>query len=287
MFGMAPNLSNFPRELLLEFFKLQTDINDVLTLSTICGQFRQIWLSNFRTITDSVLSRQICCYTDAIALSEMQQEMEPECRRNEIHSSTSDDADGEASSNLEFKSRLRHLLAINREVQSILTLAQEGFVPHARRGRTDCDVHPGRLLPHESERVASGFYFLRRCVLAQSNPSLKSDCQIALERMDVAKLYVLWEMLHWLCETLDAEVQQKLGIWDDDPPDHLIGIQATFTVPQWDQARDMVTDAYCDKRRFGEDEYETRLFGPCDQCNINVCGSGLPVQKFWEYHRQI
>ena len=284
---MALSLPNLPRELLLKVFKLQSDIIDVLALSTICRQFRQIWLSNFRTITDSVLSRQICCYTDAVALVETQQEIESKSQHNEIYSSTSDDADGEGSPYLEFRSRLWHVLAIDREVQLVLTLAQEGFVPQARRGRADCDVHPGRLLPHESERVARGFYFLRRCVLAQSNTSLKSECQNVLERMDVAELYVLWEMLHWLCERLDTEMQQKLGIWDNDPPDHLIGIQATFTVPQWDKARDMVIDAYSDKRRFGEDEYETRLFGPCDQCNDNVCGSGLPVKKFWECHLQM
>ena len=280
---MAPNLSSLPPELLLEVFKLQTDITDVLALSTVCRQLRQIWLSNFRTISDSVLSRKICGYNDAVALVEVQQEMGPDCPRDGIQLSRSDSTDGKGSSYLESQLRLRRLLALDRDIQLVLTLAQEFFVPWARRDRSDCDAHPPRLLPHESERVASGFYFLRRCVLAQSNPSLKSECQNVLERMDVAELYILWEMLNWLYKAMDPKIHRKLGIWDDDPPDYLLGIQATFTVLQWDQARDMVTGAYCDKKRFGEDEYETRLFGPCDQCNMNVCGSGFPVHKVWVY----
>ena len=109
---------------------------------------------------------------------------------------------------------------------------------------------------------------------------MQPKCQQDLERIGVTELYILWEMLHWLCDRLDWERQDELGIWDNDPRGHLTGIQGTFTVPGWDQVWDMVTDAYCAKRSLGEDWYETRLHGPCDRCNKETCGSGLPVRRF-------
>lgn len=279
---MALNPMNLPRELLLEVFRAHDNITDVLALSNTCQLLRRIWLSNLRTITDSVLSRQICCYDDASALVEAQRKCVAEAPQSEAYTSTSNGTDGDGPSYPDFLVWLRHLVANDREVEWVSSLAEARFIPSERRGRTTCDVHPAHFLGHERERVARSLYFFRRCVLAQAHPSLQPECQNAIERMGPAELYVLWEMLGWLCDSLDPEIQERLGIWDRDPPEHLIGVQTTFTVPEWDRARDMVIDAYVAKRTFGGDGYETRLHGPCDRCNKDVCGSDMPVKKFWD-----
>ena len=41
----------------------------------------------------------------------------------------------------------------------------------------------------------------------------------------------------------------------------------------------MVIDAYCAKRHLGTDEYETSVYGPCDRCNKEICGSDLLVRR--------
>ena len=269
-------------ELVLKVFKAQQNIRDVLALASTCQNFRHIWLSNFRTIIDSVLYKQVCCYDDAVALVEAQRECETKHQQRGTFTSISDATDNGRASYSDFQLFSRQLLANNREIDWILSLAESHFIPSERRGKNNCDVHQAECLPHERERFARSFYFLRRCVLAQSNPSLQSKCQDVLERLSVGELYILWDMLHWLCEILDPEEQEKLGIWDNDPPYHLIGIQSTFTMPDWDQVRDMVTDAYGTKRNFGEDEYETRIYGPCDRCNKYTCGSSMPVKRFSE-----
>ena len=277
---MASLLKAFPLELLLEIFKAQHDITDVLALTSTCRSFRQIWRLHFHTITDSILSRRIRCYDDAVNLAEAQRICESKFQQIETNTSSSDRTDGDKTSYPDFQLRLRHLLANNREIEWVSSLAESHFVPSERRCANDCSVHPAQFLPHESERIARSFYFLRRCALAQSHPSIQPECQHDLECSNVAELYILWEMLWWLCETLDQESQERLGIWDNNPPDYLIGIQETFTMPDWDQVRDRVADAYCTKRKLGEDEYETRLYGPCDRCNKHTCGSDLPVKRF-------
>lgn len=279
---MVLNLNTLPHELLLKTFKAQDKIQDVLALSATCQLFRQIWLSNYRTITESVLSRQICGYDDALALVEVQRTSESKGQQSGAPPPTSDGTDTDETSYSDFQARQRHLLANDRELEWVSSLAEDHFIPSERRGRTDCDDHPAKFLPHERERVAKSFYFLRRYVLAQSDPSLQRECQNILECMGIAEIYILWEILGWLCECLDPELQANLGIWDNDPPESLIGIQATFTVAEWDRVRDMIIDAYVAKRKFGEDEYETRLYGPCDRCNKDTCGSDLPVQTFYD-----
>ena len=64
---------------------------------------------------------------------------------------------------------------------------------------------------------------------------MQPKCQQYLDGIGVTELYILWEMLHWLCDRLDRERQDELGIWENDPPDYFIGIQGTFTLPDWDQ----------------------------------------------------
>ena len=277
---MTSLIKAFPLELMLQIFKAQHDITDALALTSTCRSFRHIWLSHFHTIADSILSRRICCYHDAVALAEAQRMCESKTQQIETYISASDRTEGDKMSYPDFQLRLRHLLANNREIEWILCLAESHFIPSERRVRNDCSVHPAQFLPHERERVARSFYFLRRCALAQSHPSIQPKCQHDLDFTDVAEIYILWEMLWWLCESLDQESQEQLGIWDKNPPDHLIGIQETFTMPDWDQVRDTVADAYWTKRNFGKDEYETRLYGPCDRCNKQTCGSDLPVKRF-------
>lgn len=131
--------------------------------------------------------------------------------------------------------------------------------------------------PTNANRVARSFYFLRRCVLAQSHPSMQPKCRQDLDCIGVTELYILWEMLHWLCGSLGWEQQEELGIWYE-ASDSVLGISTT-TMPDWKQARDMVVDAYCAKRHLGEDGYETRLYGPCDRCNKETSGSDLPVRR--------
>ena len=274
---MASLLEVFPLQVLLQVFRAQHDITDVLALTSTCRFFRLIWLSDFRTITDSILSKRICCYDDAVTLAEAQRICESKSQRSETYTSASDRPDYDKISYPDFQLRLRHLLANNREIEWVSALAESYFIPSERRGRNDCSVHQAQFLPHERERVARSFYFLRRCVLAQSHPSLQLKCQHDLDCIGVTELYILWEMLHWLCSSLDWERQEELGIWYE-APDFVIGISTT-TMPDWDQARDMVVDAYGAKRHLGEDEYETRLYGPCDRCNKQTCGSDLPVRR--------
>lgn len=272
----------FPLELLLQILKAQHDITDVLALTSTCQIFRHIWLSDFPTITDSILSKRICCYDDAVTLAEAQRICESESQQGRTWTSASDRTNCNKISYPDFQLRLRRLLANNGEIEWVSSLAESYFIPSERCSGNDCSVHPAHFLPHERERVARSFYLLRRCVLAQSHPSLQPKCRHDLDCIAVTELYILWEMLHWLCVSLDRERQDELGIWDNDPPEYLIGIKGTFTLPDWDQVWDMVADAYCAKRSLGKDEYETRLFGPCDRCNKQTCGSDLPVKRFWD-----
>ena len=279
---MASFEKTFPLELLLQILMAQHDITDVLALTSTCQIFRHIWLSDFRTITDSILSRQICCYDDAVTLAEAQRICESESQQGRTWTSASDRTNCDKISYPDFQLRLRRLLANNGEVEWVLSLTEPYFLAYERRSEEECSVHPAHFLPHERERVARSFYLLRRCVLAQSHPSLLPKCRHDLDCIGVTELYILWQMLHWLCHSLDREQQDELGILDNDPPDHLIGIQGTSTLPDWDQVWDMVSDAYTAKRNPGKDEYETTLFGPCDRCNKQTCGSDLPVKRFWD-----
>ena len=251
----------FPSELLLQVIKAQHDITDVLALTSTCRILRHIWLSDFRTITDSILSKRIYCYDDAVALAEAQGKCESKSQQSDTGTLASDRTECDKISYQDFKLRLRHLLANNGQSERVSSLAEGYFIPSERCGGHNCSVHPAKFLPHEHERVARSFYFFRLCVLAQSYTFMQSKCQHDLDRMGVTELYILWEMHQWLC-------------------DHLIGIPGIFTfsdlVPVWD----MVYYAYCAKRSLGEDWYENRLYGPCDRCNKETCGSDLPVRRF-------
>ena len=280
---MASLLQAFPPELLLQVMKAQHDIADLLALTSTCRIFRHIWLSHFRTISDSILSKRICCYDDAVALAEAQRICESKSQQSEACTLASDRTGCDKISYQDFKLRLRHLLENSGEIEWVSSLAESYFIPSERCDGNDCSVHPAQFLPHERERVARSFYFLRRCVLAQHHPSMQPKCQQDLDRIGVTELYILWEMLHWLCDRLDWERQDELGIWDNYPPGYLYGIQGTCTLPSWEQVSDMVTDAYWAKRSLGEDWYETRLCGPCDRCNKETCGSDFPARRFSDF----
>ncbi|KAM0799574.1 hypothetical protein BDR22DRAFT_822258 [Usnea florida] len=259
---MASLLKVFPPELLLQVIKAQHDIADVLALTSTCRILRHLWLSDFRTITDSILSKRIRCYDDAVALAEAQRKWEPKSQQSDTWTVASARTECDKICYQDFRPRLRHLLANNVESERVSFFAGLYFIPSERcGGRNNCSVHPARFLPHEHERVARSFYFIRLCVLAQSHTSMQSKCQHDLDRMGVTELYILWEMLQWLC-------------------DHWIGTPGIFPCSDLDQVCDMITDAYCAKRSLGEDWYENRLHGPCDRCNKETCGSDLPVRRF-------
>ena len=267
---MASLLKTFPPELLIQVIKEQHDIADVLALTSTCRILRHIWLSDFRTITDSILSQRICCYDDAVALAEAQRKCESKSQQSDTWTLALHRTECDKISYQDFKLRLRHLLANNGDTELVLSLAESHFIPSERRGGNDCSVHPAQFLPHERERVARSFYFLRLYVLAQSHPSMQPKCQRDLDRIGVTELYILRNMLPWLCNR----------IRDNHPPDYLIGIQVIFTLRGWCQLWDIVTDTYCAKKSLGEDWYEIRLYGPCDRCNKETCGSDLPVRRF-------
>ena len=152
----------------------------------------------------------------------------------------------------DFQLRLPHLLANNRKIEWVPSLAESYCIPSERRCSNDCNVHLAHFLSHKRERVARSFYFLRRCALAQSRPSMQPKCQHDLGCIGITELYILWDMLHWICGSLDWEQQEEAGVWYE-APDFVLGISTT-TMPDWEHSRDMVVDAYCSERHLGADE---------------------------------
>ena len=154
---MASFLQVLPPELLFQIIEAQHDIADVLALTRTCRIFRHIWLSNFRTITDSILSKRIRCYDDAVALAEAQCICESNNQQSGTCTLASDRTECDRISYQDFELRLQHLLANNGEIEWVSSLAESYFIPSKRRSGNDCSVHPAHFLPHEGDRVARSF----------------------------------------------------------------------------------------------------------------------------------
>lgn len=100
--------------------------------------------------------------------------------------------------------------------------------------------------------------------------------------MSLVETYVTWDLIFWLCEMLEPEDAEKLGIWDNDLPFDLVDIQQSYQVPEWAEARENITNSYVSKRDYGSDQYETVLRGPCEICKLSSCKPREASKKLWE-----
>ncbi len=102
--------------------------------------------------------------------------------------------------------------------------------------------------------------------------------------MSLVEAYITWDLTFWLCEVVDLEYSEKLGIWDYDQPFDPVYeyIQENSEVPEWAEARENIRDSYVNKRNYGSDLYETVLRGPCEVCRLSSCKPREASEKLWE-----
>ena len=269
-------LLTLPNELLLAVFKAQHSVADAVRLSSTCRSLKGVWQWNSRTIADTILPREITCYLDALSLAEAQSRLE------------STDKQSPPSSVLSLLPRLH---ANTHEADWVCSHAASHFAldraAHikSRTGKS-CDIHGPHLQAHERQRVIHCWYFFKLYALSYFSPTLRQECDSVLARMSVVEVVVMWYVVYWLCEVLEPELQEELEIWDDDPPEYMVGLQAHDILPQYDEARKNITNDYIEKRKPeyepGHDAHEKRQYGPCDICESEPCVP-RPVSKgLWE-----
>ena len=71
--------------------------------------------------------------------------------------------------------------------------------------------------------------------------------------MEVTEGWAVGTLMNFVCEEIEEDDQEKLGIWDEDPQTE---VQARMRVPAWYQARDFVWDAFWAKPHSWPDEHE-------------------------------
>lgn len=92
--------------------------------------------------------------------------------------------------------------------------------------------------------------------------------------MEIVQAYIMSNLMFWLCEMIEPEESEKLGIWDNDPPFDLVDIQANFQIPEWKEARLYICNSFGDERTLGSDQdkkIRKQLTGPYEVCRLYIC----------------
>ncbi|KAL9129142.1 MAG: hypothetical protein Q9217_002317 [Psora testacea] len=247
-----------------------------------------------------VLRHDIECYDDALRFAEAQEVDVPSSLQTLI-------------------SLARRLLANAREANTILSLAGDflkfraiatGTKKRLCRPPTTttvfCPVHnpgfpdePPLPLPPERARILKNWYFFKLPVHTYNHhPDRRRQehqpIRLLVEeilRMTISHLYILGDVTYFLCECLEPyNLKIDRGIEDPDPPEELYRVQANVQTPAWEKVREIVTDAYVERRHYGSDEYEEVLEGSCDVCFVakgrgradRVCQVREERKSVWE-----
>ncbi len=237
----SQSLVGLPPELLLSIFKFQDTVIDVLHLCSTCKYLHEIWQSESETMLDAILPQEVTCYQDALSLAEAQRAFGLIGTQKAIVRVVLPDKVSPLpwsqtlrplpqSSTQILYSRLR---ANAREADYVCSLATERVTP--ARAKHNCSVHPPHLLLHERQRLIHCWYFVKLYTLSYFSPSLRESCDATLTRMSLVEAYITWDLTFWLCEVVDLEYSEKLGIWDNDPPFDPVYeyIQENSEVPEW------------------------------------------------------
>ena len=264
----------WPAELLISVFKAQSTMTDVLRLARTCHFLQDIYRSNQNAIVEEIVPKELICYEDALRLANSQAAHKPELdsSANNVTFST----ESALSSSQPLPMLLPRLYANAHEANFVSRLATDFFIVSSRnsyrRHQSDtCPVHQIQLLPHERERLIHSWYLCKLYTLSYFHTALRPACDATLAATKPVEAYVLWAVIYWLSEQIGPEISQQLNIWDDDPPDELVGVQMSFARREWEETREAVTESYERKVPNGgplQDEINKRLNGPCEICGL-------------------
>lgn len=258
---------------------------DVLRLARTCHFLQDIYQSNRNRIVEEIVPKELICYEDALRLANSQAAHESELDSssssvdgNNVIFST-DEPDLSRSYQQPLPTLLPRLYANAHEANFVSRLATDFFLVSSPENSSrrhhqsgTCPVHQTHeLLPQELERVIHSWYFCKLYTFSYFHTALRPACDAALAATKPVEAYVLWAVIYWLSEQIGEEISQKLNIWDDDPPDELMGVQMSFARREWEETREAVTQSYERKVPNGgplQDEIFKRLNGPCEICGL-------------------
>ena len=269
-------LLQLPRELLIAIFKAQDTILAVLRLSRTCRSLHHVWLANSRAIADEVVPMEIACYQDALRLAQAQ---------DTVGSTKARPTSGikDTSVPLKFNQNyLSRLYANAHEADCVCqfaTLHLVGALQSSKPGGDTsncadyrCSFLPLHILPRQREHMIHCWYFIKLCTLSYLWSSLCRSRDSILRDMEVIEVWAVGTLMNFVCEEIEEDDQEKLGIWDEDPQTE---VQAPMRVPAWYQARDFAWDAFWAKPYSWQDEHELMNFCPCGKYRGIVCGVAL------------
>ena len=163
---------------------------------------------------------------------------------------------------------LRQRAALNtHDAARVLVLATARFFPQARSTESSCACHPAAELSiHECERVLSSWYWFKLYNVSYHLPreGLRRKLDMELARMNLQQLFTYSQMMTFLCEFMDWDMMEKLGIDDADHDQRELG---TCQFPDWQETRWNVTQAWLDKDEARDDEWDWPVQGFCDKCD--------------------